>query len=278
MKPLVPLLFAAAIFAPGLPAGADVVFQNSFESPSVTNRTPKAAGGDISKADPSKPEEQPAWRRFEDQPNIGAKGGSVIAGLTKEAARTGSQALYIEASKLSAPYIGALWVTRPLPIRGGQYYRVNIWGRNDAKKPLVCAAAQLFLKMQVDFFTDEGKTETGESQYMLQPLPGGKGHPPTIVPTAWNRVGMRFGTPADAKFMVVSFRCDSSAEKGDISGGIFFDDFSVETDQRTPLDDMVEKLRKDAEASVPDVKTPGSVDDAEDGPEPTPTPASKPKP
>ena len=229
MKYLVPFVFATVTLALAIPAGAEVVFENSFESPAVTLRTPRSAGGDISKEAVSQHGEKPAWRRFEDQPNIGAVGGSVVAGLTNEVARTGKQSLFIEATKLSAPYIGALFVTRPIPIEGGRYYTIALWARNDAKKPLVCAAAQLFLKMQVDFFTDEGRTETGDSQYMLQPLPGGKGHPPSILPVAWTPVGLNISAPPLAKFMVVTFRCDSSAEKGAITGGIFFDDFSVET-------------------------------------------------
>ncbi|MCX6967692.1 MAG: hypothetical protein NTZ46_07935 [Verrucomicrobia bacterium] len=233
MKHLAPLLFAAVALSPASPAHAGVVFETSFESPAVTGRTPKAAGADISK--PSKPGEKPAWSCFEDQPDIGAEGGGVVAGLTNQVARTGTQALFIEASKLSVPYLGVLLVTQTIPIEGGRYYKINLWGRNDAQMPLVCAMAQLFLKMRVDFFSDEGITEIGESQYMLQPLPGGKGHAPLLVPTAWNPVEMRFGTPAAAKFMVVSFRCDSSAERGAISGTVYFDDFTVH-DQQPPTE------------------------------------------
>ena len=171
--------------------------------------------------------------------------------MTNQTARTGTQALFIEATKLSVPFLGALFVSQPIPIEGGKYYKASIWGRNDAKTPLLCAMAQLFLKMRVDFFTDEGKTETGESQYMLQPLPGGKGHPPSIVATAWNPVGLRFGAPATAKFMVVSFRCDSSAERGAISGAIYFDDFTVATDIAQPQDGLLEQLMKNAAADDP---------------------------
>ena len=126
----------------------------------------------MTKADASKPR---AWTRFEDQPNIGAEGGSVVAGLTNQYAHKGTQSLFIEASKLSVPYLGARFVTRPIPIEGGKYYKTSLWGRNDPQKPLIAAMAQLFLKVQIEFFTDEGKTETGDTQYLLQPLPGGKG-------------------------------------------------------------------------------------------------------
>jgi len=234
MKHLALLLFAAAILTPAPPASAGDVFETSFESPCVTGPTPKAAGADISKPDPSKPGEKPVWSQFEDQPNIDAEGGSVVAGLTNQTARTGTQSLFIEATKLSVPYLGAVFVSLPIPIEGGKCYKACIWGRNDAKKPLLCAMAQLFLKMQIDFYTDEGKTETGESQYLLQPLPGGKGHAPSIVTTGWNPVSLRFVAPAAAKFMMVSFRCDSSAERGAISGTVYFDDFTVSTTDDLP--------------------------------------------
>ena len=222
MKLLAPLFFASVLALPNLAARADVVFANSFESPAVTGRTPKAAGADITKGEPQ------AWSCFEDQPNIG-EGGSVIAGLTKEVAHTGSQSLFIEADKLSAPYIGALLTSRPIPIQSGKTYKASLWGRNDARNPLISGAAQLFLKIQVDFFTDEGKTDIGESQYLLQPLPGGRGRLPVFRSNAWNCVGLRFTAPAESKYMTVSFRCDSSAERGAISGTIYFDDFTLET-------------------------------------------------
>lgn len=300
MKPLVSLLLAVTAILP-LSAQADIVFQNSFESPSVKSRTPKAAGGDISKANPAKPEEKPIWRRFDDQPNIGAEGGSMVAGVTNEMARTGTQSLFIEASKLSAPYIGAVFTTQPIPVEGGKYYKISLWGRNDAKKPLIRAAAQLFLKMQIDFYTDAAtQTETGESQYLLQPLPGGKGRPPVIVPTAWNPVALHFGAPAKAKFMVVSCRCDSSAEKGAITGSIYFDDLTLETDQANASDLLLEQLKKEAELDQPgdknanidemkdddgdedadpnaDADDPASPDDTDVNklPNPTPAPAKK---
>jgi len=211
-----------------------VVFETSFEFPAVAGRTPKAAGGDIAKCNPSKPDENPAWSCFEDQPNIGAEGGGVLAGLTNQVARTGTQSLFIEATKLSLPYLGALFVSRPIPIEGGKGYKASIWGRNDATTPLPVATAQLFLKMRVDFYTDEGKTETGESQYLLLPLPGGKDRPPSIVTTGWNCVGLRFSAPAEAKYLVVSFRCDANAEQGDISGTVYFDDFTVADEPLQP--------------------------------------------
>ena len=234
MKSMLPPFAMAALLAPAFPTHAEVVFQDSFETPSVTHRTPRSAGGDPSLADPAKPGEKPAWSRFEDQPNLGANGGSVVAGLTNQKARTGTQALFIESIRLSAPYIGALLVSRPIAIEGGACYKACIWGHNDPEKPLVSAVAQLFLKMQVDFFSDEGKTEVGESQYLLQPLPGGKDRPPHLLSTEWRPVGIRFTAPAQAKTMVMSFRCDSSAENGAISGAIYFDDFTVETDPPLP--------------------------------------------
>jgi len=253
MKLPVPLFFATALALLDLSARADVVLANSFESPSVTSRTPKAAGADFAKPDPSQPGEKQAWISFEDQPNIG-EGGSVVAGLTREVAHTGTQSLFIEDAKLSAPYIGALFATRPIPIESGKTYKASLWGRNDAQKPLISGAAQLFLKIQIDFFTDEGKTETGESQYLLQPLPGGRGRPPVFPSNAWNCVGLRFTAPAEAKYATVSFRCDSSAERGAISGTIYFDDFTLET-TAAPANPLLEQIVKETEAlALPEIE------------------------
>lgn len=269
MKLPVPLFFAFALALPNLSARADVVFANSFETPSVTGRTPKAAGADIAKADPSKLGEPLAWSRFEDQPNIG-EGGSVVAGLTREVAHSGSQSLFIEAAKLSAPYIGALFATRPIPIESGKSYKASLWGRNDAKKPLISGAAQLFLKVQVDFFTDEGKTDIGESQYLLQPLPGGRGRPPVFSANAWKCVGLRITAPAEAKYMTVSFRCDSSAERGAISGTIYFDDFTLET-AAASANPSLEQIEKETEALVvPEIEEGAKPADSKPAPSPKP--------
>ena len=219
----------------------------------------------MTKADASKPR---AWTRFEDQPNIGAEGGSVVAGLTNQYAHKGTQSLFIEASKLSVPYLGARFVTRPIPIEGGKYYKTSLWGRNDPQKPLIAAMAQLFLKVQIEFFTDEGKTETGDTQYLLQPLPGGKGRTPTLPTTGWNPVSMRFAAPPNAKFMIASFRCDSSAEKGAISGIIYFDDFTVETDAPRPMDILLQEVIKDANSDSP--TEPESKDDTKAAATPKP--------
>jgi hypothetical protein len=255
-----PLLIATATALLNLPVQADIIFTNGFETPSVTGRTCKADGGDITKTDPAKPGGLEAWSRFEDQPNIG-EGGSVVAGLTKEVAHTGTQSLFIEAAKLSAPYIGALFATRPIPVESGKSYRATLWGRNDPKKPLISGAAQLFLKVQVDFFTDEGKTDIGESQYLLQPLPGGRGHVPVFRSDAWNCVGMRFTAPPEAKYVTISFRCDSSAERGAISGTIYFDDFTLETAMAVPPppDSQPEQIEKEIEAlNIPDTEEPAA--------------------
>ena len=242
MKHLASLLLAAALLPPAPRAHAGVVFETSFEFPAVAGRTPRAAGGDISVATPAKPGEKPAWSCFEDQPSSGAEGGGVTAGVTNQVARTGTQALFVEAASLSLPYLGALFVSQPIPIEGGKAYKACIWGRNDATTPLPAAPAQLFLKMRVDFYADEGKTETGESQYLLLPLPGGgKGRPPSIVASAWSPVGLRFEAPVEAKFLMVSFRCDAHAEGGNISGTVYFDDFTLTAEPPQPASESAKK-------------------------------------
>ena len=232
MKRIPPFLVAALLAAATPPVHGGVVLESSFETPRVNGRTPRSAGGDIASPGAARLPggDPPVWGCFEDQPDICAGGGSVVAGVTNEVARTGAQALFIAVSRLSAPYLGASFATRPVPVEGGGCYAVRIWGRIPPGNPPSSAGeARLCLKIQVDFFTADGQTEAGESQYLLQPLPGGKSGPPLLGATGWTPLGLRVTAPREAKYMVVSFRCDSNAQNGAISGTFFLDDFCVET-------------------------------------------------
>ena len=92
----------------------------------------------------------------------------------------------------------------------------------------MAAAPQLFLKLQVDFFTDAGTTQTGDSEYLLQALPGSPGYSPTFLDNAWRQLKKRVVAPADANHMVVTYRCDCSPDQGLVNGVMFFDDVTVE--------------------------------------------------
>ncbi|XHR27467.1 MAG: hypothetical protein ACFUZC_16165 [Chthoniobacteraceae bacterium] len=223
-RPLLALLLASALLTPLAPASARIVEADSFETPRVAARTPKATGGDPSLA-PAPTAEPPFWQCMEDQPAIGCDGGSLVAGLSNEQSRGGTQALYIEARHLCAPFIGVQWATRPLPIRANRYYSVTIWGRSAPGLPGRPPAPPLYLNVRVSFFRDEGGQETGESVYLVIPLQGSaqKG----INATNWTPLRVGFEAPGGAKFMTVNYQCDGRASREAINGTVYFDDFSV---------------------------------------------------
>ena len=242
MKPLVFALTLASL-TPFVLAETGVVFESSFETPAaIEPRTPKSKGGTIANQG-----KKPEWLQFEDQPvavpaaalepqpaagsgtaSVSSSGGGIVAGVTSEMARTGEQCLYLEANQLSVPYAGIAFSSAPIKIVPGKEYIVGIWGRNDPKKPLVAGSPQLFLKLQVDFFSDEGVTQTGDSEYLLQALPGSPGYTLTFVDGAWRQLRKRVVAPADASHMIVTYRCDLSPDKGSVSGVMYFDDVTVE--------------------------------------------------
>lgn len=229
MKSVFPLLAAAALPAQPFAAHAGVIFHDGFEFPAVTGRTSKAAGGDPARPDSAHPASTPAWSRCEDHPRLGSEGGGIVAGLTEGCARTGRQALFVEAARLDAPFLGALLVTRPIAVEGGGLYRACLWGLNDPGRPLTGGGARLLLSIQVDFFAGDGRTEAGESRYFLQPLPGAAGRPPVLVSSQWQPVAIRFAAPPQARLMVVSLRCHACTENGAVTGAVCWDDFTVET-------------------------------------------------
>jgi len=300
MKPILFSLILALSVSSAF-AETGVVFESSFEAPVATAvRSPKANGGNISSH-----EGKPDWAQFEDQPaatpqpatmpasdGTGAltgtaavtgtapSRGGIVAGLTTDMARSGEQCLYIEAKSLSVPYAGVAFASVPIRIVPGKEYIVGIWGRNDAKTPLVSAAPQLFLKLQVDFFSDAGTTQTGDSEYLLQALPGSPGYPPTFVPDNWRQLRKRVVAPADANYMTITYRCDSSPDKGSLGGTMYFDDVTVSGE--VPATDA-----KEAAVTPTPTPTPGPAPEATPAvqqnatptpaPEATPTPTATPK-
>ncbi len=223
-RPLLALILASALLTPLAPASARIVEADSFETPQVASRTPKAAGGDPSLT-ATPPGAPPFWQCLEDQPTIGCDGGSLVAGLSNEQARSGTQALYIEARHLCAPFIGVQWATRPLAIRANRYYSVTLWGRSAPGLPGQPPAPPLYLNVRVSFFCDKGEQETGESVYLVIPLqgPAKKG----INATTWTPLRFGFEAPSGAKYMTVNYQCDGRASREAINGTVYFDDFSV---------------------------------------------------
>ena len=276
MKSLVTVLALASltVFAA---AETGVVFESSFESPIATQiRTPKSKGGSIAEEGP-----KAQWLQFEDQPvaipdaqavasgtvpaasgttaiTTGTSGGGIVAGITTEMARSGEQCLYLEAKDLSVPYAGVAFSSVPIKIVPGKDYAVGIWGRNDPKTPLKAGAPQLFLKMQVDFFSDAGVTQTGDSEYLLQALPGSPGYAPTFLGNAWRQLKKRVVAPADANYMVVTYRCDCSPDQGLVNGVMFFDDVTVEGELPGTGGGEAAPVKQSATVAAPEPITPNA--------------------
>lgn len=264
-------------------AETGLVFESSFEAPVATTvRTPKAKGGNISNH-----EGKADWAQFEDQPvaipqpstlpeatgtatgtatsGTTPTGGGIVAGVTSDMARSGEQCLYIEANNLRVPYAGVALASVPIRIVPGKEYTIGIYGRNDSKTPLNSATPQLFLKLQVDFFSDAGTTQTGDSEYLLQALPGSPGYPPTFITESWRELRKRVVAPADANYMTVTYRCDCSPDKGTVNGVMYFDDVTVSGDIPEPDTKQASAAPTPAPAVQPDAT-------------PTPTPVATPTP
>jgi hypothetical protein len=219
------LLFALtlAAAAPFALAGPNPVFECGFETPKVTHRTPRSEGGDVAKEG-----ENSLWRVFQDTPAQASQslGGSVVGGLTNEMFHSGAQSLFIQADNLTAPHLGVKLVSQQIKITPGQVYSVGIWGRNDIRNPMTAESQSLYLKMKADFFAQDG-TQTGETEYLVVPLPGTLGHKPLFVDTQWRRLAKSVTAPSDAQSMVVTWKWDSSPVTKPANGVMYFDDATV---------------------------------------------------
>ena len=207
-----------------------------FEQPTVTVRSPKEKGGD-----PSITGEHGLFWSFSHR--HGDKGGTLTAGLTNETSHSGKQALYVEADKFSARYEGAGIQTNPIPILPGHTYKMSIWGKMDSKKPFDIQNRPIYLKMQTDFLGSDKNTQTGETVYLVQPIPGTKNRDAFFNDKNWIEFGTEFTTPTDAAYAVVTWRWESGSETGDASGVIYFDDFTIQGDM--PAQPIIKVVEKD---------------------------------
>ena len=285
MKKTLFLALAVAVTSHFAMADSGTVFESSFEAPKVTGRTPKDKGGDPTKAD----DKTHAWQNFDDQPKL--KIGGITAGLTSEFARTGEQSLYVQADHLGVPYQGVIIASETFAVNPSQEYNVSIWGRNDGANGFSSEGPQIYMKLEVDFFKDDGSTQTGDSEYLLQPIPGAKGRKPLFTSTGWSQLSRRVTTPEDAKYMLVMWRWEAVPDQEPVSGTMYFDDVTVEGDvpeprtkpSPTPLPFNASEPGAEATATPEatpaategDAATSGTTEAASPSATPTPTPATK---
>ena len=209
-----------------------------FEQPGVTARTRTEKGGD-----PSLSGEHGLFASFTHR--VGNKDGTITAGLTNEIARSGTQSIYIDVDKLSSRYEGAAIQSNPIPILPSHTYKTSIWGKMDSKKPFVIQNRPLYLKLQIDFFSADKLTQTGETVYLIQPIPGTKNREAFFDDKKWTEFGTEFSTPEDALFIVVTWHWDTGSEPGETSGLIYFDDFTVRGDM--PAQSMLQLIQAEKE-------------------------------
>ena len=233
-----------------------------FELPQALGRTPKEKGGDPSVIKPG------LFATFSHiQPG---KNGAFSAGLTNEVARSGTQSLYIEVDKFSTNYDGAGIATNPIPVVPERFYKISLWGRMDSKKPFVFENRPVYLKLRVDFFAPDKETQTGDSVFLVQPIPNTPNRDAYFNDKTWTSFGTEIATPADAGFVTVSWRWETGSEPGETSGVIFFDDFAITGEM--PEQSLLQSIQVDPELA-PEAAAPAET--ASETPESTPSPEPK---
>ena len=207
--------------APAFILHADNLMLNGgFEEPAVKTRSTMELGGN-----PVANEATSKWKTFEILAQPAA--GKVVAGLTNEISHEGAQSLYVEYGNVS---IGSQIIqlrTRLIGIMPEAPYRINLWGKLDKKTPFVIGERTLFLKMEVNYFMDDGVTPAGESDYRIQPIPGSKNRPPVFTAEKWNEYFVEVKSPPGAAFMVFTLKFENGSQPGKTTGIIFIDDFSI---------------------------------------------------
>ena len=216
----------AILLACSLAAFADEVnlLKNaSFEEPAVSKRTNERDG-----ANPARvaTEGTTSWTQFQtfvrpqDKP-----GGELVVGMTNQFAHSGKQSIFVDFQNLSAQRRSFL-ITDLLPVKAGQRYRVAIWGRIDAKRPLTLDQRRPMLKMDFEYFTSDPETQCERTDHSTQMIPGSLDRL-MFVSNKWTEYFRLVRTPEDAAFMKVTFRWESDKAAGVTDGAIYFDDASI---------------------------------------------------
>ncbi len=198
---------------------AQLLESGSFESPRIKGRILRNQGGSPLRATHSD------WMQFDDK--VTDEGGRLKAGMTDEMSRSGKQALFVEYDKLTSDRAAVTLASNLVSILPGQTYRVAIWGRMPKKNPLTIEDRLAYLKLFIEFFQADGETpcEEGEQRAMrAQPMPGSKNRPPLFTTGKWSEYFTVLKSPLDAGFMKVTWRFESPAQEGAVTGMIFFDD------------------------------------------------------
>ncbi|MEI8341713.1 MAG: hypothetical protein WCH43_09295 [Verrucomicrobiota bacterium] len=198
----------------------DLMQNGGFELPVVKTRTPKEAEGD-----PVNGGIKSLWQIFNVTPST--DDGKVTAGLTNEIAHTGSQSFFVKFDNVPRSYQNAVLQTVPIAVVPGSPYAFKLWGRVDKKNPLTLGDRPAYLKIQIEFFAEDGTTPAGDPEYRIQPIPGSKNRDPIFTADKWNEFSTDITTPVDAAFMVLNLMFETGSAPGKTNGLIYFDDLSI---------------------------------------------------
>jgi len=154
-------------------------------------------------------------------------GGVLTAGLTNEIAHKGAQSFFVKFDNVERSYQNAVLQTVPIAVIPDTPYRLNFWGRVDKKNPLTLGERPAYLKIQIEFFKEDGTTPTGDPEYRIQSLPGSKNRDPIFTADKWNEFFLEFTPPTDATFMLVNLMFETGSNPGKTNGIIYVDDFSI---------------------------------------------------
>jgi hypothetical protein len=194
----------------------------SFEEPSVTKRLSAKENGDPSKVDESKT----SWARLRVFQDDKEGEGKFTVGLDNEFARTGKQCVFVDFDKVTGISRRAYLMTQLLPIKPASAYRIGIWGRTDSKRPLTLDQRLAFMKVEVEYFTPDTESQSGDTDNRTLLIPGNSKRI-FFVSNKWTEYRTMIRTPRDAGWMKVTFRWETSREKGTTDGTIYFDDASI---------------------------------------------------
>ena len=270
-----PAILVAAAALPAFaaePPPINLIQNPSFEAPAIKGQTPELEGGN-----PGKVPEGTAtsWTHFQAPLSAQEKdGGKIAVGLTNQIARTGKQSVFVDFQKVSATRRNSFLMTDVLPCKAGQRYRIGLWGRIDRKRPLTLDQRRAVLRVEVEYFSADQETQTGETDYRTQMIPGSLNRL-LFSSTKWNEYYTTVRTPEDAAFIKVAFYWEPNREDGAVDGQIYFDDGSITEvaggGSRAPLDPSMIKPKPDE----PDPDAPDAPDAPEkpDAAAPAPAPA-----
>ena len=249
---------------PAIATDTQILDYGSFELPRVTARTPRRKGGDFLKFTEGE------WMRFNDKPDD--EGGSLVAGVTNEVARTGRQSLFIEFTKLTKPLASAEISSQLIAVKPANPYRVSIWGRMDKKQPLTIEQRIPNLYLQVDFFQPDQQTQTGDQVFRIQPMPGSRRLKPFFNTERWSEYYADVTTPEDAGYIKITWRWTTPPDAGETNGVMYFDDATLigarvedepepeDAPDGTPGAEMKEKPEKEVpESTEPDLDLPPEI-------------------